>query len=118
MTTIATRSRGLSGRDGLPAKTGMMFIFEDRKASAFWMKDMKFSLDFIWISEDCRIVDITRDVPHPPAGEQNPSLPLYSPAVPAAYNFELNAGEAARHGLRTGDFVVFYGVPEGVGKTC
>lgn len=115
-TTIAVRSLGLSHRESLPAKTGMLFIFEDRHTTSFWMKDMKFSLDFVWISQDCRVVDITRNVPHPAPNQTD--LPLYASAVPAAYNFEINAGEADKYGLRLGDVVVLKGVPDGVGPTC
>ena len=57
--TPAARARGLSGRESLASMTGMLFVFETGRASAFWMKDMLFSLDFVWIGEDCTVVDTT-----------------------------------------------------------
>ena len=112
------RTRGLSDRDGLEPGTGMLFIFEDRQASSFWMRKMRFSLDFVWISEDCRVVDITPDVPFPKPGTETSELPSYSSAVPAAYNLEINAGEANLFGISVGDTVRFTGIPDHAGDTC
>ncbi len=112
------RTKGLSDRDGLEPGTGMLFIFEDRQASSFWMRKMRFSLDFVWISEDCRVVDITSEVPFPEAGTETSSLPSYRSAVPAAYNLEINAGEADLFGISVGDTVRFTGIPDHVGDTC
>ena len=112
------RTKGLSDRDGLEPGTGMLFIFEDRQASSFWMRKMRFSLDFVWISEDCHVVDITSEVPFPEPGTETSSLPSYSSAVPAAYNLEINAGEANKFGIGIGDAVRFTGIPDDVGDTC
>ena len=112
------RTKGLSERDGLEPATGMLFIFEDREVSSFWMRNMRFSLDFVWISEDCRVVDITANVPFPKSGTATSDLPSYRPSVAAAYNFEINAGEASEFGIRVGDAVRFTGIPDHVGDTC
>ena len=112
------RTKGLSERDGLEPGTGMLFIFEDREVSSFWMRKVRFSLDFIWISEDCRVVDITANVPFPRPGTATSDLPSYRPSAPAAYNFEINGGEADEFGIRVGDAVRFTGIPDHVGDTC
>lgn len=112
------RTKGLSDRDSLEPGTGMLFIFEDRQASSFWMRKVRFSLDFVWISEDCRVVDITSDVPFPKPGTETSALPSYSSAVPAAYNLEINADEANLFGISVGDTVRFTGIPDHVGDTC
>ena len=116
--TSAERTKGLSDRDGLEPKTGMLFIFEDREASSFWMRKMRFSLDFVWISVDCRVVDITPNVPFPSSGTATSDLPSYRSSAPAAYNFEINGGEAGEIGIRVGDAVRFTGIPDHVGDTC
>ena len=41
------RALGLSGRDGLDADSGMVFLFEQKNHHAFWMKDMEFPIEFI-----------------------------------------------------------------------
>ena len=116
--TSVERTQGLSDRDGLEPGTGMLFIFEDREASSFWMRRMLFSLDFVWISEDCQVVDITPNVPFPSPDSETSDLPSYRSSVPAAYNFEINAGEAAKFGIRVGDAVRFTGIPDHLGDTC
>ena len=88
------RAKGLSGRASLKPMTGMLFVFESPTASSFWMKEMRFPLDFVWIGEDCAVVDITAEVPAPTPGTVLADLPRYSSLAPAAYNFEINAGEA------------------------
>ena len=96
----------------------MLFIFESRVASAFWMKEMRFPLDFVWISRDCEVVDITREVPAPAPGTTDAELKLYASVVTSAYVFEINAGEAAAHGIAFGAAVRFSGVPAELGATC
>ncbi|MFA6603935.1 MAG: DUF192 domain-containing protein [Patescibacteria group bacterium] len=96
--TPATREKGLSGREALGAAEGMLFIFGRADRYAFWMKDMRFAIDILWIKGD-EIVDITTDVP--PAAVGAP-LERYFPMSPIDKVLEVSAGFAARHGLRTG----------------
>lgn len=98
--TPALRQRGLSGRKKMAEDAGMLFIFERAEYHSFWMKDMHFPLDLIWIFNG-EVVDIKANVP-PPAG---PVLELvrYRPAVPANYVLEVNAGVAEKCGLKVGD---------------
>ena len=111
------RMRGLSGRDGLAAGAGMLFVFENGRASSFWMRDMRFALDFVWIGDGCEVIEIHADVPAPPAGTDVGLLPTYSSEAPARYNLEINAGEAAKRGVEVGDAVKFIGF-SGEGATC
>ena len=112
------RARGLSGRASLLPKTGMLFVFEGPTMSRFWMKEMRFPLDFVWIGEDCTVVDITIEVPAPDPGTALADLPRYSPSSPAAYNLEINAGEVDKYGLAVGSSVRFRGMPAGVEPPC
>ena len=115
--TPAERATGLSGRDSLRPMTGMLFVFESGTASAFWMKDMRFPLDFVWIGEECEVVDTTLNVPHPPAPDS--PLQTFESVSPAAYTFEVNAGELEALGIQKGDPVRFAGFPEDVvGAKC
>lgn len=117
--TPARRTRGLSGRESLPSMTGMLFVFESGSASAFWMRDMRFALDFVWIGDRCAVVDTTLNVPPPLPGTPDSSLPTYASASPAAYTLEINAGEVERLGIRVGDRMRFSGFPPGVsGADC
>ena len=111
------RTRGLSGRDSLADGAGMLFVFESGRASSFWMRGMRFALDFVWIGDNCEVVEIHADVPPPAAGADVGQLPIYSSATPARYNLEINAGEAAKRGIEAGDAVKFIGF-SGEGATC
>lgn len=61
---IITRAKGLSGSPKLTYDQGMLFIFPNKARQAFWMKDMLFALDFIWINDD-RVVQINTDIQPP-----------------------------------------------------
>ena len=96
--TMLAQERGLSGHAPLAADEGMVFLFDRPEKYAFWMKDMTFPIDIIWIM-DGAIADITPDVPVPTPGV---SLPTFAPKVPVDTVLEVNAGFARQHGLRIG----------------
>ena len=68
--------------------------------------------------QECAVADMTANVPKPALGTELSSLPTYRSSSPAAYNFEINAGETGFYGIEIGDKVRFSGLPESVGKTC
>ncbi len=92
-----TRSEGLSNRETLAANTGMLFIFQTPGKYPFWMKNMKFDLDFIWIKDE-RVVEITPSVSHT-------NTDLYTPKQSIDQMLEVNAGFALKHGIKVGDRV-------------
>jgi uncharacterized membrane protein (UPF0127 family) len=96
------RAKGLMFRQKLGEKEGMFFIFEDRGRHNFWMKNMKFSIDIIWINQDKVIVDIRKNVP--PCQNECPS---YTPLVNAKYVLEVNAGFTDKNKIGIGDQVNF-----------
>ena len=51
---LADLRQGLSGRASLPTDHGMLFVFSKSDIYEFWMKDMKFPLDIIWINTKSR----------------------------------------------------------------
>ena len=107
------RIKGLSGRPFLEAGTGMLFVFEKAERFRFWMKEMQFSLDIVWIGPSCKVVDVSENVPFPDPSTPLEDLPRYSPESRAKYVLELNGGEAADLGLGIGDQVEFLGEIEG-----
>ena len=107
--TPEERITGLSGRDNLNSGSGMLFIFEVETRHRFWMREMEFPLDMIWINGDCRVVDVSVNVPPPEPGTSLEDLPRYSPGAPAMYVLEINGGEAEALGLGAGDRIQFLG---------
>ena len=103
------QTKGLSGRASLDGGTGMLFVFENEKRFRFWMRGMEISLDMIWINSECRVVDVSENVPPPERDTPLKDLPRYSPESPAKYVLEINGGESEERGLLIGDHVEFKG---------
>lgn len=97
-TTGEQSERGLGYRDGLAADAGMLFDLGSTRPQVFWMKGMRFSLDFVWITADKRVAGVTPDVA-PEPGVPDSALHTYSAPQPVRYVLEINAGEAARLGI-------------------
>ncbi len=106
--TPQEQAQGLSGRAELPPGAGMLFVYDTEGRRSFWMPDMHFPLDMVWINGDCRVVDITRDAPPQAPGQSLDDLPRYS-VDNAQYILEINAGESATYGIIPGAPVKFNG---------
>jgi uncharacterized membrane protein (UPF0127 family) len=96
--TDALRQLGLGGRAGLAPDEGMLFIFPRDGIYAFWMKDMRFSIDMIWLADDGSIVYMAQNV----SPDTYPKD--FVPSAPARYVLELPAGYAKTHDVKIGDF--------------
>ncbi|MCE9629037.1 MAG: DUF192 domain-containing protein [Candidatus Vogelbacteria bacterium] len=95
--TETTRNQGLSNRKSLTKNTGMLFIFDKPGFYGFWMKEMRFSLDIIWIDESWKIIDITKNV-------SPKSFPTtYVASEPVKYVLEVPAGFTTQNNLDIGD---------------
>lgn len=106
--TPQQKAQGLSGRDSLPRGTGMIFLYDEDARYSFWMKDMLFPLDFVWIGGDCTVAEVTANVP-PPMGTPANQLTIYQPSRPVRDVLEINAGEAASLGIVPGAPIRFVG---------
>lgn len=100
--SLAELSRGLSGRESLEENKGMLFVFGFSGKNGFWMKDMKFSLDIIWI-KDNRITGIEKNVPPPATAAEG--LKIYYPPESINKVLEINAGLSDKLGIKVGDLV-------------
>ncbi len=88
---------GLAKYKSIPLDFGMLFPFEKEGFYSFWMKNMKFPIDIIYI-RNSRIVTIFRDVPYPKSG--NEKLPVYQPSSPADTVLEINANLSQKYGFK------------------
>src|SRR4030067_3505854 len=66
--TQQDREIGLSKYKSIPNNQGMLFSFGKQGYYSFWMKDMKFPIDIIYISND-KIVTIYPNVMPPKKGQ-------------------------------------------------
>ena len=96
--TLKKRSLGLGKRTSLKKGWGMLFVFENRKPHRFWMKDMQFPLDIIWL-DNHKIVHIIHNAK--PANSKGEPEVMTSP-VPVNFVLEIAAGRAAKLRLKTG----------------
>lgn len=106
--TPQERARGLSGRESLGRKSGMLFIFEGDTVPAFWMRGMLIPLDIVWLDATGEVAGVAANLS--PAGEGG-QPPLYYPPRPIRYVLEINAGLAQELGIAQGSKVVFQGIP-------
>lgn len=101
--TTKEKEKGLGGRDSLPADTGMLFPYDHKEQYMFWMKDMKFPLEIIWIDGN-KVADLTKNVP-PPTSDQD--IVRLAPKVAVDKVLEVNAGTVDRLNIKIGDAVKF-----------
>ena len=101
--TPELRASGLSGREHLPRRWGMWFDMGEVTIPQFWMIEMRFPLDIVWVDEQFRVVHVTHEAPAPEPGTSAAALPLYSPgATPVRYVLEIGAGLARELGIEPG----------------
>jgi len=101
--TLKKRSLGLGKRTSLKKGWGMLFVFEVRKPHRFWMKDMQFPLDIIWL-DNHKIVHIIHNAK--PANSRDDPEVMTSP-VPVNFVLEITAGWAAKLRLKKGQRMKF-----------
>lgn len=98
--TNTKRTRGLSGRNILEGNEGMLFVFEKPDHYGFWMKEMNFPIDIIWIGEDMRVRGITEHI----SPDTYPEV-FYPPAE-VRFVLETSAGFARSHDIKNGDLLL------------
>lgn len=95
------KEKGLSGRKSLKESSGMLFMFDVSGDYVFWMKDMKFPIDIIWINENLSIVHIEEGV----IPETYP-ITFKSPSE-SKYVLEVSSGFSSKNNFKIGDRVEF-----------
>lgn len=94
--TNAERTQGLSSSTDLPRGYGMLFVFENEGLRGFWMKDMLFPIDILWISAAGEIVHIEHSV----SPDTYPTV--LRPEEKAQYVLEVPAGFSVEHDVKKG----------------
>jgi uncharacterized membrane protein (UPF0127 family) len=88
---------GLMYRKAMPRDVGMDFPMKPPRSVSFWMENTVLPLDLVFVGPDNRVVSVGHGKPF--------SRDLIDSGGLTARVIELNAGEAARIGLKPGDRV-------------
>jgi len=99
--TPTAQEQGLSGRSNLKEDEDMLFVFDKPGQYPFWMKDMNFAIDIIWIGEDLRVVYIKKNA----LPESYPES--YGSNGTSKYVLEVGAGFSDKNNLKVGDKIDF-----------
>ncbi len=96
--TPAERREGLMFRRHLAKDHGMLFLFDDEKRRAMWMKNTLIPLDMLFLGCGGRVLAIHSDA-------TPKSLEPIAPEVLSCGVLEIGGGVAAKLGIITGDRV-------------
>ncbi|MDR2192115.1 MAG: DUF192 domain-containing protein [Endomicrobium sp.] len=99
--------QGLSGKKKMP-KDGMIFIFASARPLVFWMKDMNFAIDIVWVKEN-EILGFAQNAQPEPKKADYLLRKYFSPQDADAV-IELNAGDVEKFNIKEGDKIIIDGV--------
>ena len=103
--TPQERAKGLGDKESIASDSGMLFVFPESKKYKFWMKGIKFPLDFIFINNG-KVVDLLKNVPKPTPDQKDADLLLLQPIADVDMVLEVNAGFIDSKNIRVGNDVV------------
>jgi uncharacterized protein len=96
--------KGLSVKNTLAENEAMLFVFDHEAEYTFWMKNMKFPIDIIWIDADKTVVHIEHSL-QPCSSDL--LCPTYKPVDDSLYVLETVGGFAEKHNIAKGTRVEF-----------
>lgn len=96
-----SRNKGLSGRPFIKSNQAMLFAFQKPDTYCFWMKDMHFPIDIIWVDSNKDIIGTAEKL----APSSYPKT--FCSPKPVQYVFEVSAGQVPAAGVRPGQRVNF-----------
>ncbi len=81
--TPRERAQGLSGTTRLAPNEGMLFVFEEVGLHGFWMKDMNYAIDILWLNDEFKPVGVTENI----SPDSFPTI--FYPPIPVRYALEI-----------------------------
>ena len=106
------RRIGLSNHKRLAKDSGMIFLYEKAGRYGFWMKDMDFAIDIIWLTEDNRVVGLKREA-------RPESFPkMFRPDKSAKKVIEVVSGFTKTENINFGDRLKIFGPSKTQPATC
>ncbi len=95
--TWPERIQGLSDTPYLPKEVVKLFVFDSEAMHSFWMKDMNYAIDIIWLDKTGKVVYIQEEA----APESYPAA--FVSDTLALYVVETVAGFVAENNIKVGD---------------
>jgi uncharacterized membrane protein (UPF0127 family) len=110
--TLSLRRSGLSNRPPLKMGTGMLFLYDLSGEYGFWMKEMNFAIDIIWVDKNDEVITIEsrvspRSYPH-----------VFYPSRNAKKVIEVSTGVAEELGVKVGDQLLLSAPTSTSGVDC
>ena len=90
------KQKGLSGRDYMKENNGMLFIFPQSRLYPFWMKNMKFPIDIIWLDDELKIIGLEKNI------NPNTFPEKFFPPSLAKFVLEVNGGWSDENKIKEG----------------
>ncbi len=103
--TLEEKHIGLSQTSFLAENEGMLFVYQKPLIPGFWMKDMSFPIDIIWIDEKLEIVGFEENI-QPCLDKTGESCEIYSPEKEILYVLETNGNLSEMYGFEIGDKII------------
>lgn len=102
-------TQGLSSAKSLAQGEGMWFVFNDDDQRDFWMPDMNFPIDIVFVDRNNVVLNV--------AANAQPETDLSHPKIfrsdgNARYVLEIPAGDAARMSIRKGSIINDVGIKD------
>lgn len=97
--SLKEKQQGLSGKSGLCERCGMLFVFDERGSYEFVMREMEFSLDFVWL-KDNEVIGFEENIP----GDYSDKI---SSSGDSDGVIEFNEGIVQRYNIQKGDKIDF-----------
>ena len=98
------RQQGLMGRESLPEKAGMLFVYDEPRDGSFWMKNTLIPLSIAFLGAQGEVLAMLDMEPC-----RADPCPLYKPGVSYHAALEVNQGAFERWGVQPGDVVTVGG---------
>ena len=95
------KTKGLSGIDSIEENNGMLFVYFNNDIRYFWMKDMDFPIDILWIKGN-KIINISENVPV----YTDEQITRINSVYPVDRDLELKAGTILKHNIKINDKVI------------
>ncbi|MBI4268665.1 DUF192 domain-containing protein [Candidatus Uhrbacteria bacterium] len=100
LTTKQEQMKGYTNRKRPADNHGFLYVLDKPSRYAYWMKNMLFTTDVVWLDETMKVVDLRSSI----APQTYPDQ-IFEPIQPASYMLEFPDGFIARHGVEAGDVV-------------